>query len=135
MSDYDSKKVTIALDGTLIKGFPEEDIVSWKRNEGMWSQTVGAHGEVTRNKSNNKSGMLTIYVLRSSASIPFMNSYIKKGETSANNDTFSIRANDGNVNRAASSINACFEGFPEEKLKKGVEVLEYLVLCPELEID
>lgn len=68
LKKYDPSQVTVIFAGIPISGFAEGTFVSAERNEDSFSLYVGADGEVTRAKSNNKSGRVTFTLAQSSLS-------------------------------------------------------------------
>jgi hypothetical protein len=57
---YDPKAVQVSIGGNQITGFADGEFISVERAEDSFTKVVGADGEVSRAKSNNKSGMLTL---------------------------------------------------------------------------
>lgn len=67
MHTYDPAQVTIIFAGIPISGRGEATFLSVERNEDAWALQVGADGEATRAKSNNRSGRATVTLIQSSA--------------------------------------------------------------------
>ncbi len=65
---YDPKQVIVIVDGSQMSGFAEGTFVKVGRHEDAWSLQIGADGEGTRSKSNNKSGTITFTLMQSSDS-------------------------------------------------------------------
>ena len=63
---YDPAQVTIIFAGIPVSGFAEGTFVSIERNEDSFTLQVGADGEATRAKSNNRSGRVTLTLIQSS---------------------------------------------------------------------
>ncbi len=63
---YDPSQVTIIFAGVPVSGFGEGTFVSVERNEDSFALQVGADGEATRAKSNNRSGTVTVTLIQSS---------------------------------------------------------------------
>ena len=73
MKTYDFKKVAVIVGGRQITGFAEgDDSVSVGQDSDAWTKTVGADGEVTRSKSNNKAGFVKIKLMKTSDSNDFL---------------------------------------------------------------
>jgi len=64
---YDPAQVLIIFAGIPISGRGESTFLSVERNEDAWTLQVGADGEATRAKSNNRSGRVTLTLLQSAA--------------------------------------------------------------------
>lgn len=74
MKDYDPKKVLVAFAGVPLNGFAENTKVRVEYNEDAWTETVGTDGEVTRARSNDETGKITIVLAASSDSNDFLTS-------------------------------------------------------------
>jgi hypothetical protein len=72
MKTYDPKLNTLIVGGFPITGFADGSFIRVRRNNDMWSLTVGADGEGTRTKSNDKSGQIEIELSQSSLSNQFL---------------------------------------------------------------
>lgn len=57
---YDPLQIVIVFGGLQIQGYAEKSFVKVARSEDTWSDQVGADGEMTRVRSRNKSGTITI---------------------------------------------------------------------------
>lgn len=65
---YDSSKLSIVINGIPIDGFADGTVVTVERDEDSFTKMVGTDGEVTRSKTNNKSGSVTLTLTQSSKS-------------------------------------------------------------------
>lgn len=79
---YDFKQVVCTFNGFQIQGFAEGGEISVERNEDAWTLQVGADGEGTRSKSNNKSGRITLPLQQSSASNDVLSAFADADELS-----------------------------------------------------
>lgn len=65
---YDCTEVTIVFAGINVdRGFAENSLVKAVRNAEGFKIKVGADGEVTRSKTNNKTGIVTFSLMQTSA--------------------------------------------------------------------
>ena len=64
---FDPKEVSVIIGEFIIKGFSDEQITV-SRDNPAWELIVGADGEGTRVKSNDRSGTITITLQQSSPS-------------------------------------------------------------------
>ena len=71
----DPKKIVMVFGTKRIKGFADGTFLDVERNEDMFSEVVGADGEVTRVKSNNRTGTATFTLLQSSTSNDDLSAY------------------------------------------------------------
>jgi hypothetical protein len=68
MKTLDPKQIVIIFGADIIQGYADGSFVTVDRNEDSWNLSVGADGEGTRTKSNNKSGQITLTLAQSSQS-------------------------------------------------------------------
>jgi hypothetical protein len=71
----DPKKIILIYGISPISGFADGTFIDVERNEDIFSEVIGADGEVTRVKSNNRTGTATFTLLQSSASNDILAAY------------------------------------------------------------
>lgn len=77
---YDPASVVITINGAPISGYSEGTFVEIDRDEATWSKVVGADGLVTRGKTNNFSGTMTLTLKQSSPSNDFLSGLLALDE-------------------------------------------------------
>ena len=77
---YDPKAVIITIGGVPISGFSDGTFLEVIRNEPTWNMVVGADGFVTRGKTNNFSGQVTLTLKQSSPSNDVLSGFIALDE-------------------------------------------------------
>lgn len=81
MKTYDFKKVAVIIGGRQMTGFADgDDVVSCGRDEDAWTMSIGADGEGTRSKSNNKAGKLKIKLKAASESNSILDGFALSDE-------------------------------------------------------
>jgi hypothetical protein len=65
---YSPEDVTLACGGFLLSGFADGTFVKVEPEDDRFKKLVGADGEVTRTKSANRSGTITVTLLQTSNS-------------------------------------------------------------------
>jgi len=65
---FDPANVIVSIGGTPMSGFADGTFVIVSRDEDIFSKISGADGEVSRAKSNNRSGSLTLTLMQTSMS-------------------------------------------------------------------
>jgi hypothetical protein len=80
LATYNPAEVTIVFAGIPISGFAEGTFVSVERNEDSYAMQVGADGNATRAKSNNRSGRVTLTLIQSSVSNDALSAQAKLDE-------------------------------------------------------
>ena len=78
IASYDPKKVNVNINGKIITGFSPDGVNNVVRNEDIVTPTVGTKGDVTYNENANESGQVTLHLLGSSSSLPFLRSLAVK---------------------------------------------------------
>jgi hypothetical protein len=71
---YDPKKVSLSVGGVPLSGYADGSFISVEMSNDAWSKSVGADGQTTRAKSNDKSGTITVTFAQSSASNDYLSS-------------------------------------------------------------
>lgn len=78
IASYDPKKVNVIINGKAITGFSPDGVINVVRNEDIVTPTTGVKGDVTYNENANESGQVTLHLLGSSSSLPFLRSLAVK---------------------------------------------------------
>ena len=65
---YDPASVAITFKGKLLTGFADGSFISATQAENQFDLQVGSDGESCRNRSNNRSGTITVTLIHTSAS-------------------------------------------------------------------
>lgn len=68
LKTYDPKKVVLAVGGVPIGGYADGTFISMERTNDAYMVQSGADGEVSRAKSNDRTGQLTITLAQTSDS-------------------------------------------------------------------
>lgn len=79
---YDPKNVQLIVGGVPINGFADGTFISAERTNDAFTMVSGAAGEVTRAKSNDRTGMVTITLLQSSLSNDVLSGFALADELS-----------------------------------------------------
>ena len=77
---YDPKQVIVTIGGVPMSGFSDGTFLEIDRNEPTWNTVVGADGLVTRGKTNNFSGTLTLTLKQSSPSNDVLSGFMAVDE-------------------------------------------------------
>lgn len=72
---YDFKQVAAVLGARTLTGFAEGDSISLEYESNLFNTTIGADGEATRSKTNNRSAKVTIKLLKTSLANDILNEY------------------------------------------------------------
>ena len=130
---YAPGEMVVGFIGRLVTGFGDE-IVSCKRNSPLFTQVVGADGEVTHVKSADKTGEVSITVKQTSAANFILGSIVKADELLGGQiGPLMISDNNGHVFWSGMGRLA---GYPEE-VKRGKDAGDQVwkILCSHLEFE
>ena len=83
VASYDPKKVNLVLNGKIITGFASDSMITIARNEDTVTTQVGVKGDVAYNENANESGTITVTLMGTSSSLPYVRSLaLKRKEVS-----------------------------------------------------
>lgn len=74
LRQYNAAEVSVIVGTRPLKGLAADTFVSVEREEQSFVKSVGADGEVTRSKTNNKTGAITITLQQSSPDNAYLSS-------------------------------------------------------------
>jgi hypothetical protein len=130
---YDPKQVTVIVGTRPISGFADGTFITVARNSDMWSLVVGADGEATRAKSNDKSGRITITLTQSAESNQYLSELALADELS-NGGLVPILIRDA----SGKTIHACASAWivkrPESAFAKEAGTREWVFETDTLEM-
>lgn len=77
---YDPKKVVVTVGGVPLSGFADGTFITAARENDAFSKVSGADGIVSRAKSNDKSGSITITLAQTSPANDYLSMLAKRDE-------------------------------------------------------
>lgn len=93
VTTYDPKKVNVIVGGRVITGFASDGVVTLAKSEDSVTPSVGAKGDVTYSENANESGTVSLALMSTSSSLPYLRDLEAKRRavnvsiTDANDDT------------------------------------------------
>ncbi|MFC3227331.1 phage structural protein [Marinibaculum pumilum] len=84
---YDPRDVQVIIGGFSMTGYADGTYVSVTSDEAAYNKTIGADGEVSRARTNNRSGTMTLTLKQTSASNDVLTGFAIADET-ANGGVF-----------------------------------------------
>jgi len=132
MRTFDPKDVNVIVGGVVLTGFAESTFVTAERMEDMFTEYVGAKGEVSMSETSNNTGEVTITLEATSPSVRYLNGLaIKKGPAAIIpvqvvdlNDNTMVSGTEARVRRPAN-----YEAGPE------ISEREFVIFVSELNFD
>lgn len=116
---YDPKNVSMIVGGKIAHGFADGTFIKAMRNQQAFTLKVGADGEGTRAKSNDKSGKYEITLMQSSSFNDILSAYASADELS-DSGIVPILLRDNNGTTIATSLTAWVQKLPDTELAKEV---------------
>lgn len=116
---YDPKQVVISIGGVPISGFSDGTFLEIDRNDPTWNMVVGADGLVTRSKTNNYSGTMTLTLKQSSPSNDYLSGVLALDELS-NAGVVPVLVKDLSGNSIYFSANAWINKYPDSAFGKDI---------------
>lgn len=93
VTTYDPKKVNVIVGGRVITGFASDGVVTLAKSEDGVTPSVGAKGDVAYSENANESGTVSLTLMSTSSSLPYLRELEAKRRainvsiTDANDDT------------------------------------------------
>ena len=128
---YDPLLVLVSFKGIPISGYADGTFVKSERNEALFTQKVGAAGEVARARSRNMTGKITLTLLASSPINDLLSAcYMLDEATNLGFGSFFIKELGGTT--VAMAPCAYIEKLPSVEYAKEVGQREWVFLCDQL---
>lgn len=131
VKNYDPKKVSVIVGSQPVTGFADGSFCKVARNEDGFSLLVGADGESTRAKNNNKSGKVTVTLLASSASNDYL-SQLQLADELSGNATVGLLIKDNQGRSLYTAATAWVTKQPEADFGKDAGTREWVLETDEL---
>lgn len=126
---YDSKSVSVIIDGTYLTGF-SESMVEVEKDEDNYEVKIGAQGDTTRAKVNNQLGTIKVTLLQTSPQISFLDGLANSGKL------VPVTVINAGTTRETSSATQAFISKPAaRKYGNSVEDREYEIKCMDLKLE
>lgn len=128
LKSFDFKQVTVIVGGRIISGYADgDDAVVVERDEVAWQKKSGADGEVTRSKTNDRSGRLRIKLMASSESNDILSGFAQTGENAPGSDLIPWMVKDGSGRAIYSAEQAWIEKRPTRSFGQQVGSMEWVL--------
>lgn len=130
---YDPKSVTVVIGGFPISGFADGTFINIMRSSDAFTKTVGADGDTTRVKSNDKSGEMTITLDMTSISNDVLTTIALRDEL-ANAGVVTVRIKDLLGASTYVSATGWIRKLPEVEYSKETSTREWVIDMGDLEM-
>ena len=125
MATYNPSSVALIIAGVIVEGYADGTFIKVKRNKDLYSQKVGAYGDVVKVRSADKSGTLSVTLLATSNTNDFLSALLLADEAASNGTTevpLMLKDNNGNTIIAG---NGHIKGWPEVDISVDVPNREW----------
>lgn len=130
---YDPKEVIITIDGVPMSGFTDGTFLEVIRNEQTWNTVVGADGYVTRGKTNNFSGQITLTLKESSPSNDILSGFMVFDELT-NRGVYPILIKDLSGNSVYFSGKGWIQAWPTSTFDKAITDRSWVIQVDQLDL-
>jgi len=132
VATYDPKQIALVLGGVLVTGYGENSIVSHARNSDSFTKRIGADGKVTRTRSADRSGRITITLQQSSTTNLVLSALLKADEL-GEGGTVPYLMKDNNGTTVFSSGTAWITRLPDDERANEAGDIEWTIDVSEME--
>lgn len=133
LKTFDPKDIVLTVGGAIIGGFADGTFVSIERQEDAYTTSVGADGEVTRVKSNNKLTNLTITLAQTSDSNSVLSAFAILDEKS-NSGVVPVLLKEVNGDTAVAGGRGWIQKLPNIEYSKEITNREWVIVLAESEM-
>lgn len=124
---YDPGQVSIIIGGfDISQGLADGTFITVARDEPMWTSIKGAAGEVTRSKSNDKSGTLTFTCMQSSDANDILSGFAAADEY-GNAGLFPALVKDASGRSVYSAETAWIEKYSDSEFGREATSREWVI--------
>jgi Protein of unknown function (DUF3277) len=130
---YDPKAVIVTVGGIPMSGYTDGTFVEISRDEDTWTKIVGADGYVTRGKTNNFSGTLTLTLKQSSPSNDVLSGFIQLDELT-NSGIIPVFIKDLSGNSTYFSAQGWVQSYPDSTFDKAITDRSWVIALSTLDL-
>lgn len=131
--NWNPEDLIITFRDVIVDGFAEDSMVDVARNEDAFTTTVGSGGAVVRNANANKTGTVTIHLLRESPTNSRFSSYLGIDEATGLGYG-AIQVKDLNGTVLAHAEEAWIKKVPDIGFAKETKPQAWVFECASLEV-
>lgn len=130
---YDPTQVIISIGGVPMSGFTEGTFLEVVRDEPTWNKVVGADGLVTRGKTNNFTGTVTLTLKQSSPSNDVLSGFMAIDEAT-NAGVIPVLIKDISGNSVYFSARAWISKYADSTFAKDITDRQWVLQTDELDM-
>lgn len=123
---FDFKEVAVILGGVQLTGFMDGSALELEFDEQAYNKTVGADGEVSRSKTNNNTGNLTLRLQQTSPSNEILSGF-RLADVAGNAGVVPLLIKDANGTTVAFAQHAWVQQWPSQVWGQDIEGREWIL--------
>ncbi len=132
--NYDPGQVVMVFKGVQMMGFASGTFIKASRSEDAFSMVAGAHGDVTRVRSRNRTGSVTV-MLQAGSPVNDLLSAILASDELAGLGVGPLMVKDNNGNTLITAANAWIRKIPDGEFADDQSDREWILDCAVLTFD
>lgn len=127
--EYDPRLVTVSVDGQLVTGFADDQMIDVEQTDPSVEMTVGSQGEVVADKIHNKTGRIRLFLQHTSPSNP------RLAQLANTKRAVRVSIDDRNAvgTAAVSASRGYVERAPEPRGRR-TRTKEWSIVCADLQV-
>ena len=132
-NNFDPAQYVLTFGGILVQGYAADTFINAARNEDSYSQKVGSQGDVTRIRSRNKSGIVTVTLMAESPTNDRFSARLVADEATLSGlPAGALMLKDLNGNTVAVAANAWLQKFADIEVAQESSNREWVIACAEI---
>ena len=128
LKTYDSAQVSVIVGTREIKGRAEGTFITVARDEQIFTKQVGSDGEVTRAKTNNKAGTISLTIQQGSDGNDFLSAL------AAAESSFPVLIKDNSGTTLIFSELSWMQDYPDVEIGRDAGEREWVIDCADIEM-
>lgn len=132
MRTFDPKDINVLVGRRALTGFAENTFVTAERAEDMFTEHIGAKGEVSMSETSNNSGEITVTLANTSPDVRYLNNLANKKGPAA---IVAVQIVDLNDNTVVSGTEARVRRPANYEGGKEITEREFVIFVSELNFD
>ena len=124
---YNLAQSIFTIAGIPLKGFGADDALVFTPAEDVWTEEVGADGEVTRSATNNRSGTCAVTLMSTSLSNDLLNGFLQLAKTIGIGDIFPLFVKDLNSGDTIIAAQCWIKTEPPMTFGKAASTREWMI--------
>lgn len=130
---YDPKQVALSVNGISIGGYADGTFIMVERSNDAFSKVSGADGIISRAKSNDLSGTITITLAQTSPSNDILSALAKLDEMT-NSGIFAVAVADFSGSTVCGAAFAWIRKSSNAEFSKEIGNREWVIDCADLDM-